>query len=160
MIKLTIEEDGDTYVYEISNKYIECNRQLTLFSARSPLLIRNATGEWLYKIGNCNYCGKCCIIGDRMEDISEQKKRFGVKEMDGKIVCKYLEKKKFRYFDEDVPTDSKAPETRTLGSPLKSKNNAELYMCMSARSPFGCCIGPLNIDKDYCTCLYAKLEVR
>jgi len=159
MIKLTIEENEIIREFKIPRELVEV-RELRLLLSKSPILIRNMKGEWLYKARNCNYCGMCCVLGNEVEDLSEQMIKFGYKEMEDRIVCKYLEKVRFVEFDEDIPMDENASEHRTLGSPLKSKKNAEVFLCRNARVPFACSSGPVeNINVNYCTLVYSKLPI-
>jgi len=164
MIKLTIEENDKKYEYMIPHEYTEHARQLTLFSGKNPFLIRTSDGKWIYKTDNCNYCGACCVFykiekstccGIDEYDYPRVQKEFGYKEMDGYVVCKYLEKVKIKKAEEFIPIDGNASSDRKIGNPLKSRDNAILYMCVNSLSPFSCSAGQFN-DK-CCTVSYKEL---
>ena len=157
MIKLTIEDDNKLYKYDVDSEYIKYNRELILYSNKVPFLVRKSDGIWYERISNCNYCGACCII-------SKDEKYLPTKEMEGKIVCKYLTKERLAIVKTNPPVDPSAPQERTLGSPLKSIENAEVYLCRNPMAPMGCCYGPRIIGDcssctiDSCTVIFRKLE--
>jgi len=162
MIVITIEEDGKKYRFKVPKDLVKYQRRLTLFTAmRTPLITRDpTTGKWLYRVRGCNLCGACCIA---KEPIPGYMKIFGVKKMEGKTVCRFLEKQIWAEVPKDAPVDPSAPKHRTLGSPLKERKNAEVYVCTNPWKPFGCCSGPICTAENRacapkeCTILYAEI---
>ena len=153
MINIKIDDDGKIREYNIPDDKLKY-KYLKLFIGKTPILVRQPNGRYLQRIKGCNYCGACCIV--------DKNYKLGVKEMEGEIVCKHLEKIKIAKLSDDAPVDPETSPESSLGSHLKERNDAEVYICTNPLSPFGCSAGPMCTNgkeccPDECTIKYSEL---